>query len=163
MAGLKLCLIFLVVLIIDSLVLSAFFGLRESFLSLLVLVVPILYIGSTRRVIAYGLIFAFVSESLRGLKLGDLAIPFLFTAIVIYFVQRFLDIKYTYDTRFGLSKSALVALTSAVSIYIFSFFYKQGVNLNYFDPVTALIIISEALMLVFAFNIIFNKKADYAR
>ena len=162
MTEIKLFIIFIVVLVLDGLILPAFFGFRGSFLFLLIMVVPILYMGSTGRSVVCGLIFAFVYESLRGLELGALALPFLTTAVVIYSAQRFLDIKYTYDTRFGLEKSVFIALASVVFIHIFSFFYKHGsVNLGYFDSALNLTIVLEALILVFVFNIVFNKKTDY--
>jgi len=108
--------------------------------------------GSSGRLIAYGIIFAFISESWRGLNFGDMAIPFLFTAAVINLTQRFLDIKYTY----------LIALMSVISVYIFLFFYARGlINIEYFDPVIGLTIASEALILVFMFNFVFNKKNSY--
>ena len=170
----KLFSIFIIVMIMDVLILPAFFGLRESFLTLLILIVPILYIGSTGQSVAYGLFFAFIYEFLRGLDLGTLVLPFLLTAVVIYSAQRFLDIKYTYEARFGFSerdpyvigsrlgKSIFIALMSLIFIYIFSFFYRHGsVNLGYFDPTVGLTIALEALILVFVFNIVFNKKNDY--
>jgi len=171
MAGIKLFIIFLVVLVLDGLVLPAFFDLRESFLSLLILIVPVLYMGSTRRTVVYCLAFAFVSESLRGLHLGDLAIPFLFTALVIYLTQRFLDIKYTYDTRFVLGRSTFLAAMSVMFVYVFSFFFKQGdiieistyrnFGISSISPVVSATMVLEALILVFAFNVVFNKKSDY--
>ena len=164
MAGVKLFIIFLVVLVLDGLVLPAFFGLRNSFLSLLLLIVPILYMGPKRQYVACGLFFSVILEMSKGISLGGLALPFLFTSVAIYLTQRFLDIQYTYDARFGLGKSVLIALMSAVFIYVFSFFYKQGgVNMEYFDPVIGLTTVLEALVLVFVFNIVFNKKSDYAR
>jgi len=150
--GIKLFIIFIAALVLDGSILPAFFGLRESFLSLLILVIPVLYMGSSGRLIAYGIIFAFISESWRGLNFGDMAIPFLFTAAVINLTQRFLDIKYTY----------LIALMSVISVYIFLFFYARGlINIEYFDPVIGLTIASEALILVFMFNFVFNKKNSY--
>ena len=152
MTGIKLFIIFIAALVLDGSILPAFFGLRESFLSLLILVIPVLYMGSSGRLIAYGIIFAFISESWRGLNFGDMAIPFLFTAAVINLTQRFLDIKYTY----------LIALMSVISVYIFLFFYARGlINIEYFDPVIGLTIASEALILVFMFNFVFNKKNSY--
>lgn len=162
--GFKLSLFFLVALFFDGLILPAFFGLRESFLSMLVLIVFILYLGPTQQFIIYGFAFALISESLRGLSVGDLAIPFLFTAAAIYLTQRFLDIKYTFDARFGLDKLALIVLTSVAFIYVFLFFYSYGgVNIEYFNPVISLVILLESMLLVFVFNIVFNKKSDYAR
>ena len=162
MAGIKLFIIFLVVLVLDGLILPAFFGFRNSFLSLLILTVPILYMGLTKRFIACGLVFAFISESLRGLELGVLALSFLFTVVIMYLIQRFLDIQYTYDTRLGFSRSVLIVLMSVAFIYVLSFFFKHGsVNMDYFNPIIILTIILETLTLVFVFNIVFNKKSDY--
>lgn len=158
----KLFVIFIAVLFLDLLVLPAFFGFRESFLSLLVLLVPVLYMGSTRQFIAYGFAFAFISESFRGLNLGDMTIPFLLTAIVIYLIQRFLNIKYTYDTRFNLKMLVLIMMMSVASVYIFSFFYKRNMlNIGYFEPVIVLTLALEALILILVFNAVFNKKSDY--
>ena len=152
MINLKLLLIFAAGLALDGLILPAFFGFKESFLSLLILVMPVLYMGSTGRLIAYGIVFALISESWRGLNFGDMAIPFLFTAAVINLIQHFLDIKYAY----------LIALMSVMSVYIFLFFYAHGsINMAYFDPVIGLTMILEALILVFVFNVIFNKQTDY--
>lgn len=161
-AGTKLVIMFFAALVFDGLVLPAFFGFRESFLFLLFLMVPILYIGPAARSVSLGLFFAFISESLRGLELGSLALPFLFTVVIIYLTQRFLDIKYTHSARFGLAKSILIALMSVVFIFIFSVFYQRGgVNIGYFDPVIGLTIAVETLILVFVFNFVFNKKSDY--
>lgn len=162
MTEIKLIGIFAVVLVLDGLILPALFGLRESFLSLLVLLVPILYIGPTGRLVFLGLFFSFLLESLRGLALGALALPFLFTVVIIYLTQRFLDIRYTHNTRFGLGKSALIALISVVLMLVLSVFYNQGgVNIGYFDSVIGLTIAIETLILVFVFNVVFNKKSDY--
>ncbi len=163
MVGVKFFVIFLVVLALDGLVLPAFLGLRNSFLSLLLLIVPIIYVGPKRQYVTCGLFFSIILEIFRGLSLGDLALPFLFTSVVIYLTQKFLNIQYTYDSRFSLDRSTFTALMSAVFIYVFSFFYKQGsLNIEYFDPTIGLTILLEALILVFVFNIVFDKKSDYA-
>ncbi|MBI4158273.1 MAG: hypothetical protein HY505_01455 [Candidatus Yanofskybacteria bacterium] len=166
MTSLKLIAIFITVLLFDELVLSAFFGLRNSFLSLLLLVAPVLYMGLKRQYVACGLFFSFVLEMFKGLGLSDLSLPFLFTLVVIYLTQRFLDIKYTYDARFDLGKSVLIALMSVAFVYVLSFFYGRGsiVNISifqYFNISSILIMVLEALALVFIFNIVFNKKSDY--
>ena len=154
--------IFIVAILLDGLILPAFFGLRESILSVLLLVVFILYIGFTQRDIILGLFFSIFLESFRGLNFGDLAIPFLFTVAIMFLVQRFLDIKYTYDARFNLGKSIMLALISAVFFYIFLFFYWQGdINITYFVRAVGLTVVLEALVLVFVFNVVFNKRSDY--
>ncbi|OGN15298.1 MAG: hypothetical protein A3J47_01685 [Candidatus Yanofskybacteria bacterium RIFCSPHIGHO2_02_FULL_43_22] len=174
MTEIKLTAIFAIVLALDGLILPALFGLRESFLSLLVLIVPILYIGPTTRSVSLGLFFAFISETLRGLDLGVLALPFLFVVVLIYLTQLFLDIKYTHNTRFGLGKSVLIALISVAFIYIFSVFYLIGLTPHLsresriattaksnFSKGAGLMIATETLLLVLVFNAVFNKKNDY--
>lgn len=160
--GIKLFIIFLAALIIDGLILPALLGFRESFLSLLVLIVLVLYLGPGKRSVVYGLFFAVILESFRGFGFGTLAAPFLLTVIVIYSAQKFLDIKYTYDTRFSPGKSVFIAVMSLVFVHIFSFFYKFGeISFDLFNLVISLTVLSEALVLVLVFNIIFNKKSYY--
>jgi len=162
MVGFKILSIFIIVLMLDGLILPAFLGWRESFLSPLVLIVSIFYMDSIIQFVAYGLIFTFVSELLRGLNFGDLVLPFLLMTVIVFVTQRFLDIKYTYDAKFSLSRLFFMVLMLVMFIYIFSFFFKRGgININYFSPVIGLTIISEALMLIFVFNSVFNKKSDY--
>lgn len=159
---LKIFIIFIIALVLDGLILPALFGFRNSFLSMLVLITPILYMGPTKQCLVCGLFFSATLELFRGLDLGTLAVPFLSAAAVLYVAQKFLDIKYTYDTRFGFSKLVLLALTSTVSIYLISLFYNRGhIIAEIFHPGMALNILSEALILVFVFNIIFNKKSYY--
>lgn len=163
MTGLKLFLIFLAVLIIDGLLLPAFFDFKNSLLSLLVLIVAILYLGPKARYIIYGVFFSAISEIFRGFNFGALSLPFLLTVVVIYLAQMFLDIKYTYDTRFNLGKLVLLASVSTAFSYLFLTFYKWGgVNEYYFNSIIGLTIILESLILVFVCKIVFNNKSDYS-
>ncbi|MBI2674289.1 MAG: hypothetical protein HYX22_00925 [Candidatus Yanofskybacteria bacterium] len=170
MTSLKLIAIFITVLLFDGLVLPAFFGFRGSFLFVLVLIMPVLYLGLTKNLVFFGLFFSLILELFRGLNFGVLAMPFLFTVAVIYLTQRFLDIQYTYDTRFNLSRSGLIVLMSVAFIYVFSFFYRyfdistrlpDGQAFRHFDILSVLTMVLEALALVFVFNSVFNKKSDY--
>ncbi len=159
--GFKLSIVIIGAFIIDGLVFPAFFGFRNSFLSLLALLLPVLYLGTKKRPVLYGLLFSVILEPFRGLSFGTLAIPFLLTVVVIYLVQMFLDIKHTYDTRFSLGKSVLLVLISTVLVYVFSIFYAWGdVSFYSFDPVIVLTIALEALILTLILSFIFNKK-DY--
>lgn len=158
----KLFLIFIAVLLFDGLVLPALFGIRESFLSLLLLVAPVVYIGSSKQCIICGLFFAFMLESVRGFELGSLAMPFLFTTSVIYLVQKVLDIRNTYNTRFSSGKFFFLALAATVFTYVFLFIYGRGrINADYLDPAAGFVMALEALVLIFIFNIIFSRKSDY--
>lgn len=161
--AIKFFIIFFAALAIDGLVLPALFNFRNSSLALLAVLLGVLYLGPQRQTIILGLSFSIVSEAFRGLNLGTLAIPFLFTAVIMYSVQKFLDIKYTHKTRFSLSRSFILASFSTVFVYVFLTFYKLGgANPGYFDPLIGLTIISEALFLIFIFSAVFNKKSDYA-
>lgn len=140
-------------------------------LALLVMFLPVLYLGFSKRLIIYGLFFSVISESFGGLDLGTLAVPFLFTAAVICLAQKFFDMKYAHDAGFNLSRSVFLALIMVPFIYTFSFFYKWGgiigisiyrnINISSVSSVVGLTIILEALALVFVFNVVFNKKSDY--
>ena len=169
----KLSLIFIAVLLFDGLVLPAFFGFRESFLSVLVLIMPILYLGLTKNYVFFGLFFSFILESFRGLNFGVLTIPFLFTVLVIFLIHRFLSIQYVHGDRFSLVKSASFVLISVAFVYVLLFFYGQGVNFDiltrlpdvqvfrHFNIPSVLTIVSETLALIFVFNVVFSKKNDY--
>jgi len=160
--GLKLTVIFIFVLLVDGLILPSFFGFRDGFLSMLVLIMPTLYLGLKKNYIFLGLFLSFILESFRGLNFGVLAIPFLFTVLIVFLVRRFLNIQYEHSDRFSLIKSVSFALMSVVFVYVFLFFYSQGgVNMEYFYPIIGLISALEALALVFVFNVVFNKKSDY--
>ena len=162
MTGLKLTAIFISVLLLDGLVLPAFFGFRENFLSVIALIMTTVYLGLTKNYIFFGLFFSLILESSRGLNFGVLAIPFLFTVLVIFLICRFLNIQYTYSDRFSLSKSALLVLMSVIFVYVFLFFYGRGsVNSEYFNLVIGLTMVLEATALILVFNVVFNKKSDY--
>jgi len=160
--GLKLITTFVLVLLLDGLVLPAFFGFRESFLSLLVLIMPILYMGITRQSIVYGVVFVLIFESIGGLNFGDMAVPFLFVLGGIYLFQRFLDIKQTHNPRFSWGKLFLVVGASVALVHVFFFFYKYGsINMHYFSLAISLTLVLEAVLFFLVLNIIFDKKSDY--
>ena len=160
--GVKLFSIFLMVLIVDGIILPAFFGFRESLLSLLILVMPALYFGVVKRYLVYGLFFSVALEFFKGLEFGSLAAPFLFTAAVIYLMQRFLDVKHTHDGGFSLARLTLTVAVAAGFGYMFLFFYGLGnIHSGYFNAAIGLTEILEALILVLVFNAVFDKKSDY--
>lgn len=155
--------VFIVALILDGLIFPAFLGWRDSLLSLLIPILAILYIGPTKRYVFSSLFFCAISEALRGLKFGELILPFLITIIVMFLIQLFLDIKHTYDTRFVFRKLILSASTSVALIYWVLFFYGYGhISIEYVNPIIVFTIILEALISIFVFSLIFNKKDDYS-
>lgn len=161
MIGIKLFIVFLAALIVDGLIFPALFNFKNSLLSLLILIVTILYLGPRARYVVYGALFSVISEIFKGLNFGTLSAPFLLTVVVIYLAQMFLDIKYTYDTRFNWGKSVFLASVSAALIYLFLVFYQWGgISVHYFNPVIGLTVMLEAFALIFIFNVILNKK-DY--
>lgn len=157
--GFKLFIMFAVVTTLDGLVLPAFLGFKESFLSILILVLTVLYLGCTKQNVVYGSIFSVVLESFKGLTVGTLAIPFLLTMALIYFIQRFVDIKYMPNQVVGLGKLTILAPVSTFLVYALLFFAGRGaINTEYFNAVIIFVTASEALMTVFIFNSIFNEK-----
>ena len=165
MFGFKLLLIFVTALLFDGLLLPAFFNFRDSMLSLLVIIIAILYMGVQRQTIILGLSLSVLSELFRGLSLGTMAIPCLFTATLVYLTQRVLDIKYTHRARFSVGRSFILAVVSTIFVCIFSVFLfslaGQNIEILSGGLFVGLTIILEALILIFVFNVAFNKNTDY--
>ncbi|MEK7138729.1 MAG: hypothetical protein AAB799_00940, partial [Patescibacteria group bacterium] len=149
--GFKLIIIFVSAIIADGLILPGLFGFNNSLLSLLVIVTPVVHTGLTNRYIFYSLVFSILYEWSGGLDFGALAIPFLITAVVIFFIQKFFDIKNKH-----LIFSALI---SVVFFYLLLFFYNRGLDAGYLSLTVILTVLSEALILVFVLNAIFKKSA----
>jgi len=160
--GIRLFAIFLGALIMDGIIFPTFFGFKESFLSLLILIMPILYLGPAKQYLVSGTLFSFILELLKGLNFGALIIPFLFTVFLIFVVQKFLDIKHTHNTRFNIISAVMLAAISTIFVYTFFIFYNYGsINKEYIDLKISLTIFIETLALIAVFNFIFNKKDDY--
>lgn len=155
----KFLLIFISVLFLDGLILPALFGFRSSLLSLMFLFVTILFFGSKKRYIFYVLFFSIVTESFQGLNFGDLTLPLFVVMVLIILIQRFFDIKYTYDTRFNLVKSCSVVILSLIIFHIFTALCGgklQDIFLHsFFINFTVLV---EAIILVLIFSLVFNEK-----
>lgn len=151
MTGLKLTAIFFFTLLLDGLILPALFGFEESLFSFLVIIMPLICLGLTSRSVVFGMVFSIIYELAKGLDFGVLAVPFLFIAITVFLVQRFLDIKRAY----------FFALASAVFVYLLFFFYNRGeLAAGYFSPVIVLTVITEALVLAAIFNVTFEKNSN---
>lgn len=172
----RLLMVFVSALIFDGLLLPAFFGFRESVLSLLVPIMLVLYMGCAKRHVIYGLSFFIVSELSRGLDFGTLAIPFLLVVFLVYFVQKFLDLKYMPGTDPSVNKSILFASASILFIFLFSTIYglsemvlsenepSSFLNRYSVDLAVNLTTISEALLVIFVFDRIFSNKTHiYAK
>ncbi|MBI3274273.1 MAG: hypothetical protein HYZ69_03960 [Candidatus Colwellbacteria bacterium] len=157
----KLALIFLGVIVADWFILPALFGFRDSFLSLIILILPVLYFGAEKRYILCGLFFSLVLEMFRGLNLGSLTLAFLFTAVLIYLFQTFLDVRHTYITRFNTGKLIVTSLLSVVFTNVFPVFYNWKVDLLYFRIIPSATIFVETVGLVILFNLLFDKKSYF--
>lgn len=158
MINAKLIVIFTVAVVLDGLILPAFFGLQESLLSLLVLIVPFLYFGFYRQYVVYGLFFSIVLEISRGLDFGKLAIPFLLTLVLIYLTQKFFDIKYTHFLELSVGRSIGFSSLSVFFVYIFSGFYKWNFGFKYLNPAIIFFLLIEAFALMLVFGFIFNTR-----
>lgn len=155
---LRIFLIFLAVLVLDGLILPALFGFRDSFLSLIILILPMLYFGTEKRYIFFGMFSAVILETFRGLNFGSLALPFLFTALLICLAQLFFDTRHTYITRFNVGKLVTTSLLTVIFFHIFSMFYGRQVDLVYFRLVPNLVMLIETTILVMFFGLVFDKR-----
>src|SRR3989344_545523 len=160
--GIKLFIIFISILLMDGVILPAFFGFEESFLSFLFLIMPLLYLGATKQNIVFGFIFAVILEAFRGVDFGVLAIPFLITAALICVAQIFLETKLAYDARFNLGKSVFLTVALVAFVYVFIILCNYNrFNVDYFSFIFGLISVLESFILILIFNAMFNKRAEY--
>lgn len=144
----KLLLIFIAALTLDGLIFPALFGFKESLLSVLVIVMSLVFFGVTSRSVVYGLIFSIIYELAHGLNFGILVVPFLFTAVTAFFIQKFLDTKSKY----------FLALAPMVFAYLLLVFYNRGgISAGYFSPTVILIVVIESLTLAVIFSNIFGR------
>ena len=158
----KLVIVFIATLIIDSFLFPTFFGFQNSLLSILILLAPILYMGFYRRYVIWSFVFAAILELVRGFEFGAILIPFAFVLVIMYVMQQLLDIRYTYESRFNISKAILASFSTMVIVYLFIFIQNWGhFDLNYISPYLVTLTAIEAIVLTVIFNLIFNKRRDY--
>jgi hypothetical protein len=154
----RLFLIFAFIIFIDSFLFPQFFNFNESFLSWLILIIPILYYGLNNKTIFLGLCFAFILELIRGFEFGNIMVPFLLTLVFIYMIYYFFDIKYFSNKTFDLGQIILFTIILAVFTIIFLLFLNLNVKTYFINTFLSIIFVLESLVLVLFFNSIFNEK-----
>src|SRR3989344_8184073 len=85
--------LFLVAMFLDAIILPAFFGFKENFLSVIFIVVVILYHKLSFRTLFLGVALSGWAEFYWRLKFGTMILPFLASMAVLFFLNRFFNIK----------------------------------------------------------------------
>ena len=86
-------LLFLAVVFVDGIVSPALFGFRESFLTIIFLVVILLYYKASLQGLILGILFSGLVEFYWGLKLGILILPLLASSGVFFLLSKFFNVR----------------------------------------------------------------------
>ena len=86
-------LLFLAVVFVDGIVSPALFGFRESFLTIIFLVVVLLYCEINIQGLIFGIILSGIAEFYWGLKLGTLMLPLLASVGALFLLNSFFNIR----------------------------------------------------------------------
>lgn len=85
--------LFLGFILLDGIIFPALFGFRESFLTMIFLVVILLYHQVSLAGLIIGVVLSALAEFYWGLKLGTLILPLLASAGVFSLINRFFNIR----------------------------------------------------------------------
>lgn len=85
--------LFLAAMFLDGIIFPAFFGFRESFLTIIFLVVMLLYHEVNLQNLVFGAVLSGIAEFYWGLKLGTLILPLLASAGAFFILNKFLNIR----------------------------------------------------------------------
>jgi len=83
----------LAVIFLEGIIFPAFFGFRESFLTIIFLVVMILYREADIKSLILGVALSGLAEFYWGLKFGTLILSLLASAGVFFLLSKFFNIK----------------------------------------------------------------------
>ncbi len=85
--------LFFVAMFLDGIIFPGLFGFRESFLTIIFLIVMLLYCEADFKGLVLGVTFSGLAEVYWGLKLGTLILPLLASAGAFFLLNRFFNIK----------------------------------------------------------------------
>ena len=85
--------LFLAAMFLDGIILPTLFGFRESFLTIIFLVIMLLYYEVSLQGLIFGVVLSGLAEFYWGLKLGALILPLLASAGTLFLLNRFLNIQ----------------------------------------------------------------------
>lgn len=85
--------LFLASIFLDGIIFPALFGFRESFLTIIFLVVMLLYYKVNHKGLFLGVAFSGLAEFYWGLKLGALMLPLLASAGSFFLLSSFFNIR----------------------------------------------------------------------
>ena len=91
--GLFVAIAFLAGIFLDGIIFPAFLGFRESFLTIIFLVVIILYHEVSLTSLVIGVVLSALAEFYWGLKLGTLILPLLASAGAFSLLNKFFNVK----------------------------------------------------------------------
>ena len=80
-------------ILFDCIIFPAFFGFRESFLTIIFLVVMLLCYKVGLQSLIFGIALSRLAEFYWGLKLGTLILPLLASAGTLFLLNRFFNIR----------------------------------------------------------------------
>lgn len=101
--------LFLAAMFLDGVIFPALFGFRESFLTIIFLIVMLLYYEVGLQVLVMGVILSGLAEFYWGLNLGTLVVPLLASAGAFLILNRFLNTK----------SRVLIIISGAIMFIIF--------------------------------------------
>jgi len=101
----------------DSIIFPALFGFRESFLTIIFLVVMLLYREDDLRGLVFGVVLSGLAEFYWGLKTGVLILPLLVSAGVFFLLNIF------FNTR----SRVFIIISGAI---MFIIFWKASILIN---------------------------------
>lgn len=85
--------LFLGSIFFDGIVFPALFGFRESFLSIIFILILVLYCEASFQSLIFGVVFSGLAEFYWGFKLGVLILPLLASVGVFFLLNKFFNVK----------------------------------------------------------------------
>lgn len=156
MRELKIFLIFIGALFLDGLVLPALFGLQESFLVFITIILPLLYFSAAWRLMILGFALILGIEIYGGFPYGHVSIPYLATALLVSIAQNFFEVKYDYYSRFSPFRMIATSVLTVGAIYVFSAISSRSLVGSFTPGMYAIILLETAVMIVL-FGAVFKK------
>jgi len=93
MSKLLIVILFLAAMFLDGIIFPALFGFRESFLTVILLIIALLYYEINLQNLVLSMALSGWAEFYWGLKLGTLILPLLASVGALFLLNRFFNIK----------------------------------------------------------------------
>ena len=109
--------LFLACMFLDGIIFPALFGFRESFLTIIFLVVMLLYHEVSFASLVIGVAFSGLAEFYWGLRMGVLILPLLLSAVGFFLLNKFFNVR-----------SRILMIFSGVVMFII--FWETSILIN---------------------------------